>query len=123
MKTRILMMLAALWLGTQVAEGARETTSHTFFDLKNHRDSVERTLNEVIVKATKVKFTYKGDTLVFNANAFNMPEGSRLGSLIKQLYGVEFQNHNGQNTRPARHSVHPPQCRNHPPMPVVPLLP
>ena len=82
MKTRILMMLAALWLGTQVAEGAKETTRHTFFDLKNHRDSVERTLNEVIVKATKVKFTYKGDTLVFNANAFNMPEGSMLGSLI-----------------------------------------
>ena len=95
MKTRILMMLAALWLGTQVAEGARETTRHTFFDLKNHRDSVERTLNEVIVKATKVKFTYKGDTLVFNANAFNMPEGSMLGSLIKQLHGVELKD-NGE---------------------------
>ena len=47
-------------------------------------------LNEVVVKATKVKMVWKGDTLVFNADAFNVPEGSMLDGLIKQLPGVEL---------------------------------
>ena len=42
-------------------------------------------LQEVVVKATKVKMVYKGDTIVFNADAFNIPEGSMLDGLIKQL--------------------------------------
>ena len=47
-------------------------------------------LGEVVVKATKVKMVWKGDTLVFNADAFNVPEGSMLDGLIKQLPGVEL---------------------------------
>ena len=47
-------------------------------------------LGEVVVKATKVKMVWKGDTLVFNADAFNVPEGSMLEGLIKQLPGVEL---------------------------------
>ena len=34
---------------------------------------------------------YKGDTIVFNADAFNVPEGSMLDGLIKQLPGVELK--------------------------------
>ena len=49
------------------------------------------TLQEVVVKATKVKMVYKGDTIVFNADAFNVPEGSMLDGLIKQLPGVELK--------------------------------
>ena len=49
------------------------------------------TLGEVVVKATKVKMVYKGDTIVFNADAFNIPEGSMLDGLIKQLPGVELK--------------------------------
>ena len=48
-------------------------------------------LDEVVVKATKVKMVWRGDTLVFNADAFNVPEGSMLDGLIKQLPGVELK--------------------------------
>ena len=48
-------------------------------------------LGEVVVKATKVKMVWKGDTLVYNADAFNVPEGSMLDGLIKQLPGVELK--------------------------------
>lgn len=52
-------------------------------------------LQEVVVKATRVKMVYKGDTIVFNADAFNVPEGSMLDGLIKQLPGVELKD-NGE---------------------------
>lgn len=42
-------------------------------------------LDEVMVKATKIKMVWRGDTLVYNADAFNVPEGSMLDGLIKQL--------------------------------------
>lgn len=45
-------------------------------------------LGEVEVKATKIKMFYKGDTLVYNANAFNLPNGSMLNDLIRQMPGV-----------------------------------
>ena len=45
-------------------------------------------LNEVVVKATKVKMYYKGDTLVYDADAFKLPDGSMLDALIRQLPGV-----------------------------------
>ena len=35
-------------------------------------------LDGVVVTGTKVKFTYRGDTLVYNASAFNVPDGSML---------------------------------------------
>lgn len=47
-------------------------------------------LGEVTVKATKIKFYNKGDTVVFNADAFNMAQGSMLDELIAQLPGVEI---------------------------------
>ena len=53
------------------------------------------TIGEVVVKATKVKMVWRGDTLVFNADAFNVPEGSMLDGLIKQLPGVELKD-NGE---------------------------
>ncbi len=48
-------------------------------------------LDEVVVKATKLKFYMDGDTLVYNADAFNMAEGSMIGELIKKLPGVEVK--------------------------------
>lgn len=48
-------------------------------------------LDEFVVKATKVKFYNKGDTIVYNADAFILPEGSMLDALIAQLPGVEFK--------------------------------
>lgn len=51
----------------------------------------ERTLDEVTVKATRIKFFQNGDTLVFNADAFEMPDGSLLDALIRNLPGVKLK--------------------------------
>lgn len=48
-------------------------------------------LNEVVVRASKVKFYTRGDTMVYNADAFALPEGTMLDVLIKQLPGVEIR--------------------------------
>ena len=50
----------------------------------------DQTLNEVVVTATKVKMFYRGDTLVYNADAFNVADGSMLDALIKQMPGTEL---------------------------------
>lgn len=52
-------------------------------------------LDEVTVTASKVKFYYNGDTIVYNADAFILAEGSMLDALIEQLPGVELKS-NGQ---------------------------
>lgn len=48
-------------------------------------------LDEVVVKATKVKFYLNGDTIVYNADAFQLSEGSMLDNLVRQLPGVELK--------------------------------
>ncbi|MDE5739825.1 MAG: outer membrane beta-barrel family protein [Bacteroidaceae bacterium] len=45
-------------------------------------------LDEFVVKATKVKMYWKGDTLVYDASAFKLPDGSMLDDLIQQMPGV-----------------------------------
>jgi len=47
-------------------------------------------LKEVVVKATQVKLVYKGDTLVYNADAFKLSKGSMLDELVKQMPGVKL---------------------------------
>ena len=49
-----------------------------------------RELKEVTVTSTKIKFYNKGDTLVYNADAFQLAEGSMLDELIAQLPGAEL---------------------------------
>lgn len=49
------------------------------------------TLGEVVVKKTRVKMFYRGDTITFNADAFNIPDGSMLDVLIRQMDGVELK--------------------------------
>ncbi len=53
----------------------------------------QTTMQELTVTATKVKMYYKGDTLVYNADAFNLPDGSMLDDLIRQLPGVTLNEH------------------------------
>lgn len=48
-------------------------------------------LGSAVVKATKIKFYTRGDTVVYNADAFNLAEGSMLDALIKQLPGAELK--------------------------------
>lgn len=58
---------------------------------KNPQDDLMQMVDEVQVVASKIKILHKGDTLVFNADAFNVPSGSMLDDLIKQLPGVELK--------------------------------
>ncbi len=52
------------------------------------RKSSARTMRELTVTATKIKMFWRGDTLVYDATAFRLPEGSMLDDLIRQLPGV-----------------------------------
>lgn len=58
--------------------------------MKHKNSFADRLLNDVEVTATKVKVYYKGDTIVYNADAFNVADGSMLDALIKQMPGVEL---------------------------------
>lgn len=53
--------------------------------------SLGEELEGVTVKGTRIKVIHKGDTLVFNASAFKLPEGSMLDGLIRQMPGVELK--------------------------------
>ena len=57
----------------------------------------ERRLKEVTVTATKVKMVMKGDTLEYDATAFQLPEGSMLDNLIRELPGAQLDD-NGRIT-------------------------
>lgn len=48
-------------------------------------------LDEVVVKATKIKMVMKGDTLVYDATAFKLSEGSMLDALIRQMPGATLE--------------------------------
>ena len=79
----------------------KRVARNTYFDAPWHlmkprpvgHDSVATslTLGEVVVKKTRVKMFYKGDTIVFNADAFNVPDGSMLDALVRQMPGVELK--------------------------------
>lgn len=55
----------------------------------NRKREIE--LEEVTVKASRILFYHRGDTLVFNADAFVLAEGTMLDGLIAQLPGVEIK--------------------------------
>ena len=85
---------------TYVHFNIRYIKRNTFFDAPWHYmkrkpkeqrlSDMDRELGEVVVKATKVRIAYRGDTLVYNADAFNVPEGSMLDGLLRQMDGVEL---------------------------------
>ena len=80
------------------------------FDAKWHQmkrrikriSSMDSELDELVVTASKVRFAYHGDTLVYYADAFNVPEGSMLDGLLKQMNGVEVDK-DGNITVNGRH--------------------
>jgi hypothetical protein len=47
-------------------------------------------LPEVTIKATKIKMVMQGDTIVYNAYAFNLAEGSMLDALIAKMPGAKL---------------------------------
>ncbi len=52
---------------------------------------IVRELQEVTVRASKIKVYHKGDTIVYDASAFSLPEGSMLDALVQQMPGVEIK--------------------------------
>lgn len=59
--------------------------------LKKKITLANKELNEVVITASKIRMVVKGDTLVYNADAFQLAEGSMLDGLIKRLPGFELQ--------------------------------
>lgn len=55
----------------------------------------EYTLNEVVVRPTKIKMVQRGDTIVYDASAFDLPQGSMLDDLVRELPGAELKS-NGE---------------------------
>ena len=56
--------------------------------------TIELKMSEQLLKAVEVtgharRFTVRGDTIVFNPDAFHLQEGARLDELIRQLPGVQ----------------------------------
>lgn len=52
---------------------------------------IVKDLQEVTVKASKIKVYHKGDTIVYDPSAFILPEGSMLDALVQQMPGVEIK--------------------------------
>ena len=73
------------------SRGGRGVDTDSSLNLDSIEAAWEVKLQQVNITATKVKIAYRGDTVVYNADAFNVPEGSMLDGLIKQLPGVELQ--------------------------------
>lgn len=48
-------------------------------------------LKDVEVTASKVMFYHKGDTVIYNADALQLAEGSMLDAIIQQMPGVELK--------------------------------
>lgn len=71
----------------------RQDMDYIIGEIKMRRKPIirENILNEAIITATKIKFYNKGDTLIYNADAFNLAEGSMLDALMEQLPGVELK--------------------------------
>ena len=78
--------------------GRRETSRYVS---PFYLHKVSKTLQEVTVKASRVRFYFRGDTVVYDASQFQLAEGSMLDALLKQLPGVELKSdgriyHNGK---------------------------
>lgn len=51
----------------------------------------ERELGEAEVRGTRIKMYYKGDTLIYNADAFNVTQRESLRKLVEQFPGAEMK--------------------------------
>lgn len=85
---------------TYVNYHIRYIARNGFFDAPWHymkrRTSIQsayegEALREVTVRGTRVKIAYKGDTVVYDASAFKLPDGSMLDALVRQLPGAELK--------------------------------
>ena len=75
---------------TAICTLALRSKREFFVSVKPIRLAKAHELAEVTVKATKVKMVVAGDTIVYNADAFNLAEGSMLDALISKLPGARL---------------------------------
>ncbi len=68
----------------------RSNRQITIFPKRIRLTKAYHELPEVRVNATKIKMVMKGDTIVYNADAFNLAEGSMLDALISRLPGAKL---------------------------------
>lgn len=68
------------------SEGTKDTIDVGTIELKMS----PQMLKMVEVKGHARRFTVKGDTIIFNPEAFHLQEGARLDDLIRKLPGVEM---------------------------------
>ncbi len=83
------------WVNFHVRSVARNKYFDAPWHYMKRRTSVAsaydgETLREV-VKGTRVKIAYRGDTIVYDAAAFKLPDGSMLDALVRQLPGAELK--------------------------------
>lgn len=78
------------WLELLIPEG-RDIIELPVVKLSRPKRKEPEQLNELTVTASKVMFYHKGDTLIYNADAFLIGEASMLDDLISQLPGVELK--------------------------------
>ena len=78
-----------LYLSVDPTALSSKTDLMDFGDIYMQREAY--VLDEVVVKASQVVLYNKGDTLIYNANALTLAEGSMLDALIQQLPGVELK--------------------------------
>ena len=76
-------------------------TTEWMQNFKIKRLPKEYTIDGVTIKATRIKMVVKGDTVEYNADAFNLAEGSMLDKLIESMPGMELSSdgvitHNGK---------------------------
>lgn len=69
----------------------RRLSEYIFPDLEMKRKLKETVMSEVTVKATRVQLAYKGDTIVADARAFRIPDGSMLDALVASVPGAELK--------------------------------
>ena len=65
-------------------------------------EKIHEVSGSAVVRATKIKMVMKGDTVVYNADAFQLSDGSMLDKLIRSLPGVELDE-NGNITQNGHH--------------------
>ena len=91
---------ATAYVDYELKRLGRRTTFYVpgIYMKKTARDvAMETEMKEFVVKASKVQLVWRGDTMVYDATAFNLPEGSMLDDLIRQLPGVQLKE-NGEIT-------------------------
>jgi hypothetical protein len=72
------------------SEAKHDEVTHKLEPIRLQR-IYNHTLYEVAVTASRIMMIMKGDTLVYDANAFRLAEGSMLDALISQLPGVRLE--------------------------------